>query len=258
MIKMGGMKMFSGIKFTKRYEPEKIHINLARLKKNGKNYEIVVDPDNAVAFKEGKMNDIREVLSAEHIFENAKKGIFSPKMDLQSTFGTLDEEEIAEFILRKGDLQLSSKYRDEKQAEKKRRVLEIIHRNAINPQNNLPHPIIRLENAFEEAKIRIDDKRTAEDQVQDILKKLKHVLPIRIENKTLQIHLIERYAKKHYKLIHNYGKIIKENWLDDGCYLCLLEIPAGIYLDLVDDLSRKTHGGVEIKVMSSKDLNFQI
>jgi ribosome maturation protein SDO1 len=226
------------------------------MKKNGKNFEIVVDPDKAVAFKEGKINDIREVLSAEHIFENAHKGIFSPKMDLQSVFGMLDEEEIAEFILRKGELQLSSKYRDEKQAEKKRQILEIIHRNAVNPQNNLPHPLIRLENAFEEAKIKIDDKQTAEDQVQEILKKLKPILPIKIENRQVEIHLTEKYAKKYYKTIHNYGRLLREAWLDDGCYLCLIEIPAGIYLDLVDDLSKKTHGGVEIKVLSEKDKRF--
>src|SRR3989344_4151918 len=98
-------------RFTNKLNPEQIHINLARIKKNGKSFEIVVDPDKAVAFKQGIISDIREVLMAEHIFENSKKGIFSPKSDLSATFGTLDEEEIAEFILRKGELQLSSKFR---------------------------------------------------------------------------------------------------------------------------------------------------
>ena len=102
------MGMFGGIKFHRRYGPEQIHINLARLKRNGKNFEIVVDPDKAVAFRDGRISDVREVLMAEHIFENAKKGIFSPKMDMSATFGTLDADEIAEFILRKGELQLSS------------------------------------------------------------------------------------------------------------------------------------------------------
>ena len=193
---------------------------------------------------------------AEHIFENAKKGVFSSKTDLKMTFGTLDEEEIAEFILRKGELQLSSKYRDMKQDDKRRRILEIIHRTSINPTNNLPHPIVRLENAFEEAKITISDKLSAEDQIQGILKKLKPIIPIKQENKSLQIHLSEKYAKKYFRTIHNYGKVSKENWLSDGCYSCIIDIPAGIYLDLVEDLSKKTHGGVEIKVLSEKNKRF--
>ncbi|HGJ63878.1 TPA: ribosome assembly factor SBDS [bacterium] len=250
------MKGFGGMRFNKKLAPEQIHINLARLKKNGRNFEIVVDPDKAMAFKQGTLDDVREVLMAEHIFENAKKGIFSPKTDLKVTFGTLDEEEIAEFILRKGELQLSSKFRDLQQEEKKRKILEIIHRTTINPTNNLPHPILRLENAFDEAKIRISDKLSAEDQVQGILKKLKSVIPIKQENKYLFIHLSEKYAKKYFRTIHNYGRVIKENWLSDGCYSCVIEIPAGIYLDLVEDLSKKTHGGVEIKVLSEKDRRF--
>jgi ribosome maturation protein SDO1 len=253
---MPGKIGFGGVRFTKRYSQEQIHINLARLKKNGRNFEVVVDPDKAVAYKAGQINDIREVLMAEHIFENSKKGVFSPKHDLQMTFGTLDEDEVAEFILRKGELQLSSKYRDQLYLEKKRQILEIIHRNAVNPLNNLPHPLIRLENAFEEAKIKISDKQSVEDQVEDIIKKLKPILPIKIERKKVQIHIADKYARKYFKTIHNYGKILREDWLDDGCYLCTIDIPAGIYLDLIDDLSRKTHGGVDIKVLSEKKNGF--
>ena len=49
-------------RFTNKLNPEQIHINLARIKKNGKSFEIVVDPDKAVAFKQGIIRDIREVL----------------------------------------------------------------------------------------------------------------------------------------------------------------------------------------------------
>ncbi|GIU69892.1 MAG: RNA-associated protein [Candidatus Woesearchaeota archaeon] len=250
------MKGFGGMRFNKKLAPEQIHINVARLKKNGRSFEVVVDPDKAVAFRQGLLTDVREVLMAEHIFEDAKKGLFSSKTDLKMTFGTLDEEEIAEFIIRKGELQFSSKYRHQQQEEKKRKILEIIHRTTINPMNNLPHPIIRLENALEEGKIKINDKLSAEDQVQDILKKLKKIIPIKQENKYLHIHLLEKYAKKYFKTIHNYGRVMKEEWLSDGCYSCIIEIPAGLYIDLVDDLSKKTHGGVEIKVLSDKDIKF--
>ncbi len=231
----------------------RLHVNLARIKKMGRKFEIAVDPDQAILFKEGKIEDIREVLVAERIFEDVQKGVFSSQTDIQTVFPGLDDLQIAQEILKKGELQLSQAYRERLQLDKRRKILEIIHRNAVNPVNNLPHPMTRLENAFAEAKIRIDDKKTADDQVQDILKKLKVVLPIKIENKKVQIHISDKYAKKYFKVIHAYGKVYHEEWLDDGCYLCHIEVPAGLYIDLVDDLSKKTHGGVEIKVLSTNE-----
>ncbi len=243
--------------FNKRApEVERLHINLARIKKGGRRFEIVVDPDNAVAYKNGKLEDIREVLIAERIFEDVQKGVFSPKSDLDNVFPKMDAMEIAKLILMKGDLQLSAKYRQSKQEEKKRIIIESIHRNSINPLNNLPHPTTRIINAMEEVKIKIDDNKSAHDQIQDIVKKLQVVLPIKFEHKHVQVHISEKYSKKYYKTIHQYGKVINEKWLDDGCYLCNIEIPAGLYMDFIDDINKKTHGGVEIKLLGVKNGKF--
>ncbi|MGV8086990.1 MAG: ribosome assembly factor SBDS [Candidatus Woesearchaeota archaeon] len=246
---MVGTQNFS----KKKPEVERLHINLARLKKNGRKFEIVIDPDMAVSYKDGKVQDIREVLIAERIFEDVQKGIVSPKTDIDTVFPKMEVLDIAKLILIKGELQLSAKYRDEKQAEKRRLLVELIHRNGIDPKNNLPHPTTRILNALAEANVRIDDKKSAEDQVQDIVKKLQKVLPIRFEHKYLQIHLNEKYAKKYFKTIHSYGKVTKESWLSDGCYFCVIEVPAGLYTDLIDDLNKKTHGGVEIKLLNGKN-----
>ena len=237
-------------------EVERLHINLAKLKKNGRKFEIVIDPDNAVAFKNGKLDDIHDVLIAERIFEDVQKGVFSPKQDLTTAFPNMDTFEIAKLILQKGELQLSAKYRDAKQEEKRRTIIESIHRNSVNPQNNLPHPVTRIENAFAEVKIKIDDNRSAHDQVNDIVKKLQTVLPIKFEHKHVQVHISEKYAKKYYKTIHMYGKVLNETWLDDGCYLCNVEVPAGLYMDFIDDLNKKTHGGVDLKLLGVKNGKF--
>lgn len=240
--------------FNKRApEVARLHINLAKLKKNGRKFEIVIDPDNAVAYKEGKITDIHDVLIAERIFEDVQKGVFSSKIDLDTVFPGLDTMKIADVILSKGELQLSAKYRDAKQEEKRRTIIETIHRNSINPTNNLPHPITRIENALAEAKVRIDDNKSAHDQVQDIVKKLQPIMPIKFEHKHVQVHISEKYAKKHYKVIHRFGKVSSEKWLDDGCYMCTVEIPAGMYMDFIEDLNKKTHGGVEIKLLTTKN-----
>jgi len=246
---MGSTQNFS----KKRPEVERLHINLAKLKKGGRKFEIVIDPDNAIAHREGRSSDIREVLIAERIFEDVQKGIFSPKTDLETVFPKMDTLQIAELILSKGELQLSAKYRETKQEEKRRSIIESIHRNSVNPQNNLPHPITRIENAMNEVKIKIDDNKSAHDQVNDIVKKLQPVLPIKFEHKHVRVHISENYAKKYFKTLHQYGRILNEEWLDDGCYMGTVEIPAGLYLDFIDDLNKKTHGGVEITLLDGKN-----
>jgi ribosome maturation protein SDO1 len=244
--------------FSKRSpEVERLHINLARIKKNGRRFEIVIDPDNAVLYRDGKLEDIREVLIAERIFEDVQKGVFSPGLDLKTAFPNMETLDIAKLILQKGELQLSAKYRDAKQEEKRRAIIETIHRNSINPQNNFPHPTTRIENAMNEAKIRIDEHKSAHEQVQDIVKKLQTILPIKFEHKHVQVHISEKYAKKYYKIIHRYGHVLNETWLSDGCYLCTVEVPAGLYLDFIDELNKKTHGGVEINLLTTKNGKFR-
>ena len=67
------------------HDHEKIHLNLGRIKKEGENFEIVVDPDLAIEFKDGKEVDIREVLKSEEVFSDAKKGLLcSEKYDIRN------------------------------------------------------------------------------------------------------------------------------------------------------------------------------
>jgi ribosome maturation protein SDO1 len=238
-------------------EVERLNINLARIKKGGRKFEIVIDPDNAVLFKEGKLDDLKDVLIAERIFEDVQKGIASSAQDLAVIFPKMDTFQIAKLILQKGELQLSAKYRAAKQEEKRRAIVETIHRNSINPQNNYPHPTTRIENAMAQAKIKIDDHKSAHDQVQDVVKKLQAILPIKFEHKHVQVHISEKYAKKHYSVIHRYGRVLNEKWLSDGCYLCTVEVPAGLYMDFIDELNKKTHGGVEINLLATKNGKFR-
>jgi ribosome maturation protein SDO1 len=45
--------------------------------------------------------------------------------------------------------------------------MQMIHRICIEPKSGLPHPIIRIENAMEEAKVKIDENKPAEDQISE-------------------------------------------------------------------------------------------
>lgn len=229
---------------------EKIKLNLARLKKASQNFEISVDPDLAVRFKKGELIDLREILKAEQIFSDAKKGELVPLAKLKETFQTTDPLKIAEIIIKEGEIQLTSEYRAQKKEQKKRKLIEIIHCNAVDPSTKLPHPPQRIELAFQEAKIQLDEFKSAEEQLDSVLAKLRPILPLKFEQAKLTLKVPPSYAPKSYPLIQKYSKILKEAWNSDGSWTITLEIPAGLKVELLDKLNSLTHG--EIIVFEEK------
>jgi ribosome maturation protein SDO1 len=234
-----------------RITAEKLKINLARLKKANQTFEISVDPDLAIKFKKGEPTDIREVLKAEQIFSDTKKGEIASETKLKEIFHTTDILKIAETIIKEGEIQLTSEYRQEKREQKKKKLIELIHRNAVDPTTNLPHPPQRIELAFEEAKINIDEYKSAEEQIEDILSKLKPIIPIKFEQSNLTLQIPPAYAPKAYSLVQKYSKILKENWNSDGSWTATVEIPAGLKAEFIDKLNSFTHGEITVTEESS-------
>jgi ribosome maturation protein SDO1 len=230
-------------------DQERVSFNLARLKKGGQNFEIVVDPDNAIAYKRGATIDIKDVLKGEQVFTDAKKGVFAPETEMKSLFNSSDPLKVASIILKEGQIQLTTEYRDKIRAEKKKRILTLIQRNAIDPKTKLPHPLTRIENAYEQAKCKIDEFRTAEEQVDEVISKLRVILPLRIEQMVLEIDVPPQYAHQAYGVLKRLGDIKKENWTNDGSLIVNLEIPAGLQEDVMGRLNSMTHGGVNIKIV---------
>ncbi len=68
---------------------------IARLRKGGEEFEVLVDPYLARDLKEGKEVNFEELLAAEEIFKDAKKGERASADELRKAFGTDDIFEIA-------------------------------------------------------------------------------------------------------------------------------------------------------------------
>ena len=75
---------------------------------------------------------------------------------MEKVFGTTDVLEVASQILLKGHVQLTAEQRRQMQEDKRKQVIAKIAREGINPQNGLPHPAMRIENAMNEAKVKVD------------------------------------------------------------------------------------------------------
>ncbi|MBU4492825.1 MAG: ribosome assembly factor SBDS [Nanoarchaeota archaeon] len=234
------------------YGKERFSINLARLKKGGQNFEVVINSDNAIAFKQGKDIAIEDVITNEKIFADAKKGLLASEKLVQQLFNTTDVKEVAKIIIKDGEIQLTAEYKQKLREEKKKRIINFIHANGVDPKTGLPHPVTRIENAFEEAKIHIDEFKPQEKQIDEILKKLRVILPIKFEIDEIEIKIPASYAAKMYSVVKSFSRITKDEWLNDGSWKCIVEIPAGLKQDFFDKLNSMTHGEIETKILKTK------
>lgn len=236
---------------TEHFGKEKPHYNLARLKSGGESFEVIVNPDRAIAFRAGQ-GDIRDVLLYDRIFADAKKGLAASEHVMRNVFKTTDHIEVAKQIIQRGEIHLSAEYRDSLREEKRKAIVNIIHRTAVDPRTGYPHPPNRIEAAIEEARVRFDEHRKAEDQVQDIVKQLMPVLPIKFEVRQVEFHIPAQFAARAYPVLKGFGTLQKDSWQNDGSLIAVVEVPAGLQQDLFSELNRLTHGDVESKVIGKR------
>ena len=129
---------------------------IARITLDGQHFEILTKPDSALSFKLGKSSSVSEVLAAEMIFTDAGKGTKPSEDKLSEVFGTTDPLKIAEVILKKGTLQLTTDQRKHMVEEKRKQIISFISRECIDPKTNLPHPPLRIEQAMKQIHLPIE------------------------------------------------------------------------------------------------------
>ncbi len=217
---------------------------IARIKKGVEEFEVFVDCDKAVKFKNSG-GDIRDVLVAEYIYKDAKKGLHASEHEMEKFFETRDVLKIAEKIVREGNIQLTKEYRNKLRDEKRKKIVDLIRLNGVDSRTGLPHPIVRIENAMDEARVNIDEFKSAEDQLNDVVEKLRSVLPLKFEVKKFQVRIPANFAGKCYGTIKRYGKLISENWGNDGSLSVVVELPPGMADEFFGQLNNITHGDIE-------------
>ncbi len=226
---------------------ERSKINLARIKKFGQTFEINIDPDAALKYKRGETTDLREVLLADKIFSDVKKGLLAGQDQLQKVFRTAEIDQIAAIILKEGEIQATSEQRSLEREQKKKKLIYLLSRQSVDAKTGLPIPPARIESAWEEAKIHLTEHQTAEEQFNEIISKLRPILPLKIEQKKVTLTIPAQYAGKMYGIVSGSATIIREEWQNDGSWKAVVELPAGLYPEFLDKLNSLTHGEVMVE-----------
>lgn len=222
---------------------------IARLKRGEQHFEILVDPHVASQVMDGTEVDIVKNLAVDVIFKDSKKGTHAAEESLLKVFGTKDVATVAREIILKGEMQLTTDQRREMVEKKRKRIVDIIMRNAMDPQTKLPHPRVRIERAMEEARVHIDPFKSVDSQVKLVVDALRPLIPLSIEQVKISVKIPAQYIGKAYGVARNYGVLEREDWQSDGSWIGIVRIPAGMQTDFYDKLNEVTKGNIDTRLL---------
>jgi len=209
----------------------------ARIKREGKHFEILVDMEGAINFKRGRGGAV--MLEVDKVFTNIKKGDVASQGDLTKYFGTTDIQKIAEKIVKDGEVEVSQEHRTAEQEARFKQVVDFLSKNSIDPKTGNPITTERIKNALEQAHVNIKNI-PVENQINDILMELTKIIPIKIETKKIKIVIPAQHTGKVYGILEQYKEA--EKWLDNGNLEAVIKIPSGLLMSFYDKLNSITHG----------------
>jgi len=221
---------------------------VARINLIGENFEILVKPDPALSYRTGKSISLSDILVADIIFSDSNKGLRASEKKLKEAFGTLDVQEIAKIILKKGTLQLTAQQRRKMTEEKRRQIIAFLSRHCVDPRTKAPHPPTRIEQALEQIRFSVDPFKSVEEQSNEAIKLLRSILPISTERISVSVRIPPEYASRAYGTVKSFGTIKSETWNSDGSWSAIVEMVAGFYSSFLEKMGEITRGNIEAKV----------
>ncbi|MEK6808674.1 MAG: ribosome assembly factor SBDS [Nanoarchaeota archaeon] len=225
---------------------------IVKYKTNGQGFEILVDTDLALSFKSNVQEDIHQILAVQKIFTDARKGIVASDNALRQGFNTLDVLEIAKVIIQNGEVPLTTEHKEKLREQKRKQIIDYIHRNAVEPKTHVAHPPQRIENAIKEAKVHIDEFQDTQKQIQEVVKKIREILPLKFEVKEIEVKIPPEYTHKLHSIFNSFGKKLSEEWQNNGSLVTVIEIPGGLEEEFVNKINGLCHGNVDIKILRIK------
>jgi ribosome maturation protein SDO1 len=214
---------------------------IARIRKEGKHFEILVDLEEAIKVAKGdKEANIGSAVLTDKIFYNLKSGEHASDSDLEKAFETTNFMEIAEKIIKTGEIVKTIESIKAEQNKKYKQIVDFLSRNAVSPEGR-PYTPDRIMKALTEAHINIKNK-PIEIQIDEILEQLFRVLPIKIERKKVRLIIPAIHTGKAYGIIKEFSK--EETWKSNGDLEVIVEMPTAMIFDFYDKINSATQGSV--------------
>ncbi|MDC0170753.1 ribosome assembly factor SBDS [Candidatus Nitrosopelagicus sp.] len=211
-------------------------------------FEILVKPDPAFDYKLGKISEISKILVSDEIYTDSGKGTRASNELLVKVFKTEDTTKIAEIMMQKGELNLNTEQRKKMTNDKRKQIITFIAKTYVDPKTHLPHPPLRIEQAMIDGRVSVDPFKNPDEQIKDIVEKLRPIIPLKTENIILEISVPAQYVAQSYTVLKSTGSLKKEDWQPNGSLKAILEIPAAARPNVIDRLGAITKGTANVEV----------
>jgi ribosome maturation protein SDO1 len=219
---------------------------VARIKSHGKNFEIMVVAEKALEFKKTGKGNLQNIMESPGVFSDIKKGLKVSEDDLDGAFGTVDEFKVAEKIIKDGEIQLPSSYKEKERETRYKQIVDFLASSCSDPSGR-PIPAERINDAISQSGVKIDEKKSTEEQSLTILKLIQKILPIKLAMKRITLKVPAIYTGQLYGYLKHF--ILKEDWLSNGDLSCVVEIPSRMQSEFYDKINSISHGSVISKEM---------
>tara|TARA_B100000029_G_scaffold477891_1_gene523412 strand:+ start:4073 stop:4762 length:690 start_codon:yes stop_codon:yes gene_type:complete len=224
-------------------------VSVVKYSFSNEKFELLVKPDPAFDYKTGKISEISKILVSDEIYIDSNKGTRASSEKLLKVFNTEDPTKIAEIIMQKGELNLTTEQRKKMTTEKKKQIVTFIAKTYVDPKTHLPHPPVRIEQAMLDGKVSIDPFKKSDDQINEVIEKLRSIIPLKSENLTLEILVPAQFVSQSYNVLKSTGTLKKEDWQPNGSLKAILEIPAAARPNVIDRLGAITKGTASVEVL---------
>jgi ribosome maturation protein SDO1 len=223
-------------------------VTIVKYSYSNEKFEILVKPDPAFDYKLGKISEISKILVSDEIYTDSGKGTRASNELLLKVFKTEDTAKIAEIMIQKGDLNLNTEQRKKMITDKRKQIITFISKTYVDPKTHLPHPALRIEQAMTDGHVSVDPFKNPDEQIKDIVEKLRPIIPLKTENITLEISVPAQFVAQSYTVLKSTGSLKKEDWQPNGSLKAILEIPAAARPNVIDRLGAITKGTANVEV----------
>lgn len=220
---------------------------VVRLKRGKTTFEVMVEEGQVAAYREGKVQRQDDVVTAAVVWTNASQGTTASDEQLMSAFETTDIHTCIDTILRTGDAQESAGERKAKLDGKRQEIIAVIQKTYVAADGK-PLPLVRIENALEQIKPRIDVDVDATRQVTAMASKLAAVMPMKKGSGGMggTISVPAKFAGAAASSIRKHATVLREVYGGSVKY----DVEIANYDLLMKDLAKVTKGEFEIALDS--------
>ncbi|EGG20973.1 Shwachman-Bodian-Diamond syndrome protein [Cavenderia fasciculata] len=225
------------------------NIAVVRFKKGGARFEIACYPSKVTSWRTKIEKDLNEVIQIHRIFTNVSKGVVAKKEELLKAFNTDKEDEIILTILEKGELQVSSKERENHADQTFRDIANLVAEKCVNTETQRPIPVGIIEKAMRDVHYSIHPTKSSKQQSLEVIKQIGAIIPIQRAQMRLNITLTLKDPKAlRDKIATQVFKIEEEDNENGLSMVCLVD--PGSFRKLDDLVKQESKGKGFIEIMN--------